>query len=134
MLPHQLSKFLSPAVQYFPAPPPVHTLADDLTRKQIFVGTCMEWHMDVSENSGTPKSSILMGFSTINHPFWGTPIFWKHPYVDIQPIFDLQKLLISCLSKKQVGGSVSADVNGVWSNCLVEVQAIHVDKVLNASG
>ena len=23
----------------------------------------------------TPKSSILIGFSTINHPFWGTPIF-----------------------------------------------------------
>ena len=31
--------------------------------------------MDVSENSGTPKSSILMGFSIINHPFWGIPIF-----------------------------------------------------------
>ena len=31
--------------------------------------------MDVSENSGTPKSSILKGFSIINHPFWGTPIF-----------------------------------------------------------
>ena len=31
--------------------------------------------MDVSENSGTPKSSILIWFSIINHPFWGTPIF-----------------------------------------------------------
>ena len=31
--------------------------------------------MDVSENNGTPKSSILIGFSIINHPFWGTPIF-----------------------------------------------------------
>ena len=30
--------------------------------------------LDVSENSGTPKSSILIGFSIINHPFWGTPI------------------------------------------------------------
>ena len=30
---------------------------------------------DVSKNSGTPKSSILIGFSLINHPFWGTPIF-----------------------------------------------------------
>jgi len=29
----------------------------------------------LSENSGTPKSSILIGFSNINHPFWGTPIF-----------------------------------------------------------
>ena len=32
-------------------------------------------YMDVSENNGTPKSSILIGFSIINHPFWGTPIF-----------------------------------------------------------
>ena len=23
----------------------------------------------------TPKSSILIGFTLINHPFWGTPIF-----------------------------------------------------------
>ena len=29
----------------------------------------------VSENNGTPKSSILIGFSIINHPFWGTTIF-----------------------------------------------------------
>ena len=28
----------------------------------------------VSKNKGTPKSSILIGFSFINHPFWGTPI------------------------------------------------------------
>ena len=32
-------------------------------------------YMDVSENGGTPKSSILIGFSILNHPFWGTPIF-----------------------------------------------------------
>ena len=31
-------------------------------------------YLDVSENRGTPKSSILIGFSIINHPFWGTPI------------------------------------------------------------
>ena len=30
-------------------------------------------YMGVSENNGTPKSSILIGFSIINHPFWGTP-------------------------------------------------------------
>ena len=45
-------------------------------------------HMAVSKNSGTstPKSSILIGFSIINHPFWCTTIFgnthmkscWKH--------------------------------------------------------
>ena len=31
--------------------------------------------MGVSKNNGTPKSSISIGFSIINHPFWGTPIF-----------------------------------------------------------
>jgi len=31
--------------------------------------------MGVSENDGTPKSSILIGFSIVNHPFWGIPIF-----------------------------------------------------------
>ena len=35
--------------------------------------------MDVSENSGTPKSSILIGFSIIfTIHFEGTTIFWKH--------------------------------------------------------
>ena len=31
--------------------------------------------MGVSKNNGTPRSSILIGFSIINHPFWGTFIF-----------------------------------------------------------
>ena len=31
--------------------------------------------MGVSQNNGTPKSSILIGVSILNHPFWGTPIF-----------------------------------------------------------
>ena len=39
-------------------------------------GLNMFQHMGVSKNNGTPKSSILIGFSIINHPFWGpTPIF-----------------------------------------------------------
>ena len=29
----------------------------------------------VSKNRGTTKSWILIGFSIINHPFWGTPTF-----------------------------------------------------------
>ena len=41
------------------------------------VAVVMVWWFElaVSKNSGTPKSSILIGFSLINHPFWGTPIF-----------------------------------------------------------
>ena len=42
--------------------------------------------MDVSENSGTPKTSILIGFSSVNHPFWGTSIFGNTHMV---PIFQL---------------------------------------------
>ncbi len=32
-------------------------------------------YMGVSKNRGTPKLSILIGFSITNHPFWGTLIF-----------------------------------------------------------
>ena len=32
-------------------------------------------NLDNSKNNGIPKSSILIGFSIINQPFWGTPIF-----------------------------------------------------------
>ena len=35
--------------------------------------------MGVSKNSGTPKSSILIGFSIINHPFWGVSLFLEIP-------------------------------------------------------
>ncbi len=38
--------------------------------------------MDVSKNRGTPKSSMLIGISIVNHPFWGTPIFGNtHMYI-----------------------------------------------------
>ena len=33
------------------------------------------WVFPKSKNRDTPKSSILIGFSIINHPFWGTIIF-----------------------------------------------------------
>ena len=40
--------------------------------------TCHFPHLEVSINRGTPKSSILLGFSRINQPFWGKPPWlWK---------------------------------------------------------
>ncbi len=36
-------------------------------------------NLGISKNRGTPKSSILIGFSTIDHPFSG-PYFWKQPF------------------------------------------------------
>ena len=45
-------------------------------RMLITISTAqLYYHMGVSKNRGTPKSAILIGFSIINHPFWGTPIF-----------------------------------------------------------
>ena len=43
-------------------------------------------HLDVPKIGGKPpKSSILIGFSIINHPFWGfSPYFWKHPFTKYQ--------------------------------------------------
>ena len=49
-------------------------------------------YIDVSKNSGTPKSSILIGFSIINHPFWGTTILGNtHISLDRQDPLDGQE-------------------------------------------
>ncbi len=40
-------------------------------------------YLGVSKHNGTPKASILIGCSIINHPCSGTPYFWKHPFVSI---------------------------------------------------
>ena len=44
----------------------------------LFLKCAINKNLDkgVSKNNGTPKSSILIGFSIINHAFWGfSPIF-----------------------------------------------------------
>ena len=51
----------------------------------VEVKICKDWILNKRDscqsgrfqNRGTPKSSILIGFSIINHPFWGTSIFGK---------------------------------------------------------
>ena len=50
--------------------------------------------MGVSKNNCTPKSSILIGFSIINHPSWGTPIFGNTyiPYIYIGDASSLARL------------------------------------------
>ena len=49
-------------------------------------GNYMEIDVGVSKNNGTPKSSILIGFSIINHPFGGTPIL-GNTHVLFHPFF-----------------------------------------------
>ena len=45
-------------------------------------------YMMVSKNSGTPKSSMSMVFSIMNHPSWGTRIetnIWRFPKMGLPP-------------------------------------------------
>ena len=80
-----------------------------IPRVQLLLRLCWGYHhfgynttymqyMDVSKNRGTPKSSILIGFSIINRPFWGTPIFGNthiHVYTNINPFMvDLEPFAI----------------------------------------
>ena len=64
--------------------------------------------MDVSENRGTPKSSILIGFSIINHPFWGTPIFGN---THIAKHMDLMKMKDSMLCLKIIPKKQNIHIN-----------------------
>ena len=41
--------------------------------------------MGASKNRGSPKSSIFIGFSIINHPFWGPPTFGNTRLEDVLP-------------------------------------------------
>ena len=55
---------------------------------RLYIVYILIGHMGVSKNNGTPKSSILIGFSIINHPFWGTPIFGNtHMSLDVPHFF-----------------------------------------------
>ena len=61
------------------------------------MGKKHEHDMGVSKNRGTPKSSILIGFSIINHPF-GVPLFsdtptWK---TVLQVVSGVSVFLSSC--------------------------------------
>jgi len=40
---------------------------------------------------GTLKSSILIGFSIINHPFWGTTIFGNTHIVGLEEVGTSEK-------------------------------------------
>ena len=47
-----------------------------------------KWVFPKIVNSVTPKSSILIGFSIINHPFWDTPIFGNTQIYHIWSIWE----------------------------------------------
>ena len=81
--------------------------------------------MGVSKNNGTPKSSILTGFSIINHPFWDTPIFGN---THIATSF-----IHLCFQKSPAGASNSRDGGSFRAvRELVDVAMLdHVDIMSN---
>ena len=65
----------------------VEAIETPLERSRLCRSICGKFKMilnrtdlDVFKNSGTPKSSILIGFS-IKPSILGYPYFWKHPFV-----------------------------------------------------
>ena len=56
-------------------PRPISDFIDPSSTSSGVIAKIATRYMGVSKNRGTPKSSILIGFSIINHPFWGIPIF-----------------------------------------------------------
>ena len=71
-------------------------------------------HMDVSKNSGIPKSSILMGFSIINHPFWGTPIFGNINMTMLKGMLTSLALHDTTTLGKLCRGAFCSDVSSTW--------------------
>ena len=62
----------------------------DTTLEFSFIGNPL--YMDVSENSGIPKSSILIGFSIIkiiNHPFWDVPLFFGNIHIGSSKLLNM---------------------------------------------
>ena len=54
-------------------------VSPDNVKSSEKLSLCYQARLDVSKNRGTSKSFFLIGFSIINHPFWGKhPYFWKH--------------------------------------------------------
>ena len=44
----------------------------------VFI-TLLQSHIEMGVSWNTHKSSVLIGFSLINHPFWDTPHVWTPP-------------------------------------------------------
>ena len=100
-------------------------------------------HMDVSENRGTPKSSILIGVSIINHPFWGIPIF-GNTHIDFHQWFFSTTSPVApyenTLQPRQVSASPHRSwgpdrhvwsQNSNWSHCVTWIETLkrHVKQV-----
>ncbi len=58
-----------------------------------------------------PNHPILIGFSIINHPFWGYPYFWKHPYFPLWWLISIWCLKIFSPKVGETGAILDEDVS-----------------------
>ena len=85
-------------------------------------GKRKETHTGVSLNGGTPKSSISIGISIINHPFWGfSPYFWKHPHTMQHKKKHLFQLFENRVTLEDIGAHVCDATTGChpWFSSLI---------------
>ncbi len=61
------------------------------------------WYMGVSKNNGTSKSSILIGFSIINHPLWGFSPYFGNIHIWIQHLDTKKTPCGPCFGVGQTG-------------------------------
>ena len=91
-----------------------------MSRNRNMIGTCcnVDEDMGVSKYRGTHKSSILTGFSIINHPFSGTPIF-GNTHMVIRESADFHFFFPRMFMFFQVPGSRKCGLNDPPSQMMV---------------
>ena len=79
-----------------------------------------------------PKSSILIGFSITNHPFWGVfAYFWKHPKMDVKSMAPLTfQVIVSALFVFTVPESRSVPSDAHWATDLRDLLGRRVIQLL----
>ena len=104
---------------------------------RVYFRPILFFHMGVSKNNGTPKSSILIGFSLINHPFWGTTIFGNIHMFESNAFERWKRNTQKPLQGKQFRPLESTRFKDLWfchSRCFVTPRFVVTPSVFRFSG
>ena len=84
--------------------------------------------MGVSKNRCTPKSSILIGFSMRNHPFWGTTIF-GNTHIAFMAKKDVNRVFFNSIGFRFDQNGRPCFVVHVWSYTRIWTYMIYMSSV-----
>jgi hypothetical protein len=122
-------------------------MRDQLATAKLTISKCFSWplprhldwglfngqmvllstYMEVSWHGGTPKSSILIEFSTINHPFWGAPIYGNlHMGKSTDP-----SQRRNCLHLTAVAAGTSTAIAVLITSCATPSQPCETSKLIS---